>query len=180
MPKLHSIELLPDDEGAAAVTERWQALRDAGLPSQLDHQGDTNTPHVTLLEGRPVTDAHAEAAIDLLGPLLPVVAAVSGLLVLGDGQRVTLAWALDVPDAVTAAVLRLRERTDPPRHRGWLAHVSLARRLPRESLARALELAAPGGAELRLTGMRRWDPDAGERGETTDLEIASRHPPRQP
>ena len=37
MPRLHALELVPDDAGDAAVRRDWQALRDAGLPSQLDH-----------------------------------------------------------------------------------------------------------------------------------------------
>ena len=49
MPRLHALELLPDDDGEAAVRADWQALRDAGLPSQLDHAGETNTPHVTVV-----------------------------------------------------------------------------------------------------------------------------------
>ena len=37
MPKLHSLELVPDDEGRVAVRALWDALREAGLPSQADH-----------------------------------------------------------------------------------------------------------------------------------------------
>ena len=33
------LELLPDDAGRDAVLADWQALRDAGLRSQLDHRG---------------------------------------------------------------------------------------------------------------------------------------------
>ena len=39
MPRMHALELLPDEAGCDVVRRDWQALRDAGLPSQLDHRG---------------------------------------------------------------------------------------------------------------------------------------------
>ena len=50
MPRMHALELLPDDAGRDVVRRDWQALRDAGLPSQLDHRGATNSPHVTVAD----------------------------------------------------------------------------------------------------------------------------------
>ena len=49
MPRLHALELVPDDAGDHAVRRDWRALHDAGLASQLDHPAATNTPHVTVL-----------------------------------------------------------------------------------------------------------------------------------
>lgn len=158
MPRLHAFELVPDAAGREAVVAQWQALRDAGLRSQLDHRGATNTPHLTLLAA-PALPGDA-LAVDLLGRLLPVRVRAAGVLLLG-GARLTVARALDVDDAVLAAVLRLREAVADPQHRGWLPHVTLARRLPRAQAAAALDALGWDDVELVLTELRRWDPDAG-------------------
>lgn len=162
MPKLHSLELLPDDAGAAVVRRAWQALRDAGLPSMLDHTGGTNTPHVTVVEVPAISAADEDRAVELLGPLLPVEVSLTGLVLLG-GARLTLARLVEVPDEVVSAVLRLRAGMSGHAHPGWLPHATLGRRLPREDVARALaalDEVGVGATELRLTAMRRWDPDA--------------------
>jgi hypothetical protein len=149
---------VPDAAGRDAVLADWRALHEAGLPSQLDHPGATNTPHVTVLAApRLPPDERAAAA---LAPLLPVAARVSGLLLLG-GERVTVARAVDVDDAVVAAILGLRRGVADVQHRGWLPHVTLARRLPRSSLPSALAALGPADVELTLTELRHWNPDAG-------------------
>ncbi len=165
MPRLHALELLPDAAGEAAVRADWQRLRDAGLPSMLDHAGATNTPHVTVV-AVPVIDGDDEQrAVDLLAPLLPITAATSGLAVLG-GERLTLARLVEVDDAVHRAVLDLRAATRGHQHPGWLPHLTLARRLPRPDLQQAVDLVGPGATvttvttETTLTTLRRWDPDA--------------------
>ena len=159
---LHSLELLPDEAGRAAVLRDWQALRDAGLRSQLDHRGMTNTPHLTLVAA-PVIDAEAErVAADALAALLPVPVRTSGLLLLG-ARKLTLARVVDVDDALVAAVLRIRAAVAAPQHPGWLPHLTLARRLPRAEAQRAVEVLGHEDLELTLTELRRWDPDAGDR-----------------
>ena len=62
MPRLHAIELLPDDAGRDVVRRDWQALHDAGLPSQLDHRGTTNSPHVTVVAAPALTAADDQRA----------------------------------------------------------------------------------------------------------------------
>ena len=49
----HSLEVLLDDHGEAAVRSIWQALEDAGLPSQVRVKSPTNRPHVTLVAAQP-------------------------------------------------------------------------------------------------------------------------------
>lgn len=160
MPRLHALELLPDDAGRDAVRRDWQLLRDAGLPSQLDHPGATNTPHVTVVAAPALTPAHEEAARGLVGGLLPVEVSAAALAVLG-GTRVSLVRLVDVPDALVRAVLDLRAVVPDTQHPGWLPHVTLARRLPRADVARAVEALGHDDVVLRLTGLRRWDPDTG-------------------
>src|SRR3954453_7425517 len=115
MPRLHALELVPDDAGDAAVRRDWQALRDAGLPSQLDHTGGTNTPHLTLLALPAMDTAIETRAADLVGALLPVTVRVAGLAFLG-GDKVTVARLLDVSPGLTRAVLTLRDHADGERH----------------------------------------------------------------
>ena len=93
--------------------------------------------------------------------MLPPEVRVSGLAVLG-GQKVTLARLLDVPEPLTRAVLDLRAGLVDERHPGWLAHVTLGRRVPRSEVQRALDALGYDDVALTLTGLRRWDPDRGE------------------
>lgn len=160
MPRLHSLELLPDDAGLDAVRRDWRALRDAGLPSQLDHRGSTNTPHLTLVAAPALAPRDEERAAALVAPLLPVEVRAAGIALLG-GARVSLVRIVDVPDSLARAVLDLRADVADVAHPGWLPHVTLARRVRRADLATALELLGHEDVTLRLTGLRRWDPDAG-------------------
>ena len=161
MPRLHALELVADGAGEAAVRADWQSLRDAGLPSMLDHTGASNTPHVTVLALPSLSAADEERAVALLGGLLPVEATASGLVLLG-GRSPTLARTLDVADEVVRAVLDLRAASTGHQHLGWLPHLTLARRLPRTDLPRALEAIAAEPASVSLTSLRRWDPEARE------------------
>ena len=159
MPRMHTIELLPDAAGCDAVRRDWQALRDAGLPSQLDHHGTTNSPHLTLVAA-PAIEADAErSALDLVGPLLPAEVRVAGIGLLG-GARVTLVRLVDAPDPLVHAVLGLRARVTHVQHPGWLPHVTLARRLARADVPAALEALGHADAVLSMAAMRRWDPDS--------------------
>ncbi len=105
-------------------------------------------------------DAAVEASRRLLGPLLPLRVRVSGLLLLGGG-RVTLAHAVDVDDAALVAVLEVRSHVPEQQHAGWLAHVTLARRVPRERVQEAVDALGWADTVLCLVELRRWDPDAG-------------------
>jgi hypothetical protein len=161
MPRLHALELVPDEAGDAAVRRDWQVLRDTGLPSQLDHTSGTNTPHVTVL-ALPGIDATTEArALELVGAQLPVTVRVSGLAFLG-GDKVTVARLLDVPPTLARAVLDLRERAEGERHAGWLPHVTLGRRIPRAELPRVVDVLGYDDVALTLTALRRWDPERRE------------------
>jgi len=157
MPRLHALELVPDDAGDHAVRRDWQALYDAGLASQLDHPAPTNTPHVTVLALPAIDPAVESRATTLLGSLLPSAVRSSGLAVLG-GTKVTLVRLLDVPETLTRAVLDLRDAASGERHPGWLPHVTLARRMPRDQVQRAIDVLGYDDLELTLTALRRWDP----------------------
>ena len=163
-PPLHALELLPDEAGAASVRRSWTALHDAGLPSQLDHRGATNAVHVTVVAAPALTDEVVEAAARRLVPLLPLTVRLSGLLLLG-GSRVTLARAVEVDDDTLRAVLDVRSLVPGRQHPGWLPHVTLARRLPRDRVQQAgrrRDVGRRGGHPRRAAavGPRVGDRDA--------------------
>lgn len=160
MPRMHAIELLPDEAGAEVVRRDWQALRDAGLPSQLDHRGATNTPHVTVLAAPALRAEDEQVAARVLGPLLPRTVRAAGLALLG-GNRVTVVRLLDVDDDLVRAVLGVRAEVPDPQHLGWLPHATLARRVPRADVPAVLDVLGHADASISLAGLRRWDPDAG-------------------
>jgi hypothetical protein len=160
MPRMHALELLPDDAGCDVVRRDWQALRDAGLPSQLDHRGATNSPHVTVVAAPALRAEDEQRAVELVSALLPAQVRPAGVALLG-GARVSLVRLVDVPDALVRAVLDLRAAVADVQHVGWLPHVTLARRLERADVPAALEAVGHEDAVITLASLRRWDPDAG-------------------
>lgn len=160
MPKRHALELVPDEVGQEAVVRDWTALRDAGLPSQLDHRGATNSPHVTVVSATDLSDAPENLARVLLEPLFPVRVRSSGLLLLGE-ETLTVARALDVEDELIRAVLDVRAITPGKLKQGWLPHVTLARHVARSDLQRVLDVLGRDEVVFELVELRRWDPRAG-------------------
>jgi hypothetical protein len=160
MPRMHALELLPDDAGCDVVRRDWQALRDAGLPSQLDHRGATNSPHVTVLAAPALDGDDEQRATELVAPLLPAQVRASGIALLG-GTRVSLVRVLDVPDPLVRVVLDLRSQVRDVQHVGWLPHITLARRVDRADVGRAVEVLGHEDVVLTLASLRRWDPDSG-------------------
>ena len=151
---------MPDDAGQDLVRRDWQALRDAGLPSQLDHTGASNAPHVTVVAAAELPEDAVDVAKARLGSLLPVRARAAGILLLG-GERITVARAVDIDDDVVRRVLAVRVQVPDRQHVGWLPHVTLARKLDRADAQRAIDVLGYADVELRLTRLRRWDPDRG-------------------
>ena len=160
MPRMHALELLPDDAGCDVVRRDWQALRNAGLPSQLDHRGATNSPHVTVLAAPALDGDDEQRAAELVASLLPTQVRASGIALLG-GTRVSVVRVLDVPDPLVRVVLDLRSQVRDVQHVGWLPHVTLARRMDRADVGRAVEALGHEDVVLTLASLRRWDPDAG-------------------
>jgi 2'-5' RNA ligase len=149
-----SLELVPDDDGRAAVRALWEALREVGLPSQADHAAESNEVHLTVAEAEEL-DPDDERVAEV-GSLLPVVATVAGLVVLGSPRSAAVALLVVPPTEVVAAVARLPRRDARP----WVPHVTLARRLDRRDAGDAVATVRELPEELRFTGLRHWDPAA--------------------
>lgn len=168
MPKMHSIELLPDASSTASIRRSWQTLNTVGLPSMLDHTKASNAPHVTCIAVPEIGAQDEGLAAELFGPLLPISGELSGLVVLGGGKKVILARLVSMPDEVVAAVLKLRAATSGHSHLGWLPHVTLGRRIPRDQLGFALDAlhADAVGPErpqpIVWESLRRWNPETSE------------------
>ncbi|BDI23114.1 2'-5' RNA ligase family protein [Herbiconiux sp. L3-i23] len=152
-----SIELILDDDGDARVREGWRALADAGLPSQADHQGTSNAPHVTAAF---TTTPLAPFAVE--PPAGPVT--LGGVLLFPHRRGVVLGRAV----VVTADLLdwhrRLHASLPPdadvdPRTRpdAWTPHVTLARRIPADAVGRAVEVLAHDDLRIRFTSVRLWN-----------------------
>ena len=158
---LHALELLPDVAGQELIRREWQALADAGLPSQLDHPGATNAPHLTVVSASHLPDEALDVAKARLGSLLPVRARFAGLVLFGH-SRVTIARTVELEDDVVRRVLAVRVQVPHRRPTTWSPHLTLAGGVDRASVQHAVD-ALQGVADVTvlLTALRRWDPDAG-------------------
>lgn len=163
----HSIELLLDAASDAAIRAQWQALADAGLPSQVRVKSPTNRPHITLIAAERIT-ADVDDTLGALAGRLPLGCVIGAPLLFGTAT-ITLARLivpsselLDLHDEVYRRVLPFLAG-DPfghclPGH--WTAHVTLGRRFGAEQIGPAR--AAVGecaDVPARVVGMRRWDSD---------------------
>jgi 2'-5' RNA ligase len=162
---LAALEAVLDPDSDAAVRACWAALDEAGLPSQAQHKGATNAPHVTLVSAPAIGSAHLTVATAILVPTLPIELAVSGWAVFGDGSRYTLALLCAAPTAVVSAVEVLARAAGDPRAGAWVPHVTVARRVGADQLERAIGVvdgASLRPSALRLSGIRHWDPASGK------------------
>ena len=165
----HSIELLLDSRTDTAIRAAWQALADAGLPSQVQVKSATNRPHITLLAAQRISP-EVDEVLRGLAPRLPLDCVVGAHVVFG-GPRLTLA-RLIVPSAELLALhaevfrLALPHVTGQPfahcRPGHWTAHATLGRRLTAIEVGAALGLAEEVAPDLaaEVVALRRWDSDA--------------------
>lgn len=168
-----ALELSFTRESTAAVVAQWEALKAAGLPSQADHKSMTNAPHLTVVAATRVPDAAVLAARDAVGPLLPTRIVTRGLVLFGQGARVTVAHLVEPDAALAAAATRVRAVVPDVRHPVWTPHVTLARRVSRTVLPDVLDVlhATADPDELVCDRLRWWDP---EQGTIQDVAVGSR------
>jgi 2'-5' RNA ligase len=169
-PPVVSVELTLDPASDAAIRAGWAALHDAGLSSAGAHPSPSNRPHVSLAVRAAGPDARADDLRDALADAVagvPMRIRLSGLLLFPHDDRLVLAHAV-VPDAALLALHAAVDaaasgwgaalpRTGPGE---WSPHLTIARRLRRGDLPRALELLADHGPlEHDVVGdaIRIWD-----------------------
>lgn len=164
----HSIELLLDDDSDAAVRHQWQALADAGLPSQQRVTSATNRPHITLLAAQRI-GAGVDDVLRTLATEFPLQTVIGAPLVFG-GPRRTLA-RLVVPSSVLLELHARVYRSALPYLTGepyphcepghWTPHVTLGRRYAADEIGPALAIVNGPAGDLSapVVGLRRWDGD---------------------
>ena len=158
---LAALEAVLDPESDAAARACWAALDAAGLPSQAQHRGEANAPHVTLVSAPVIGAPHVTVARTLLGPNLPAGMTVAGWVVFGEGSRYTLALLGAGPAALVSAVDVLGRAVGDPRAGAWVPHVTVARRMGAGQLEQAMAVVDAAGLRpdrLVLSGVRHWDP----------------------
>lgn len=162
----HSIELLLDSHSDAAIRAIWQALAEAGLPSQVRITSSTNRPHVTLMAAQRIGEG-VDHLLRGLSDRLPIDCVVGAPLVFG-GPRLTLA-RLIVPSADLLAFHQEVYRLSLPYLVGepfahcapghWTPHATLGRRFTAVEIGSALAGVETVDVPARLVGLRRWDSD---------------------
>lgn len=163
---IQSVELQLDAAGDALVTELWQRLVDAGLPSQGRHRSPSNRPHITLV-AVPDLPAAAEAALaEVVAGRLPVEGTWGELTLFGSGPW-TVVWRVDPSPELLELHARVAEvcavppdQLTAPSH--WTPHVTLARRVAEADLPTLREVVGEpmaDAAHSRLVApvLRRWD-----------------------
>lgn len=108
------LSFTPADD--ARVRDAWVALQVAGLPSQADNaRGMVNAPHLSLVVAREIPPLVLERGA-CFASVLPCEVAVRGLIVLGEGPRVTVAYLAEPPAQLARDVNELRSATPALRH----------------------------------------------------------------
>ncbi len=163
-----SLELLLDARLDTAVRAQWQALQSAGLPSQGNHSGASNAPHITLAVAQQVP-AEIEDGVRALVAQVPVAVRLGGLLCFGrrDGRQILVRSVVMNPEllVVQAEAARLYQGlpgTDDLLTPGrWSPHVTLGRNFRPEQIGAAIEaLGYFGEQDGQAVALRRWDSDA--------------------
>lgn len=161
---VHSVELVFDPGTEAVIRDIWDALRDAGIPSQAP----ASRPHATLT----VAERIDPAVDELLSPLtsrFPMPCTIGAPLFFGRAKAVLA--RLVVPTAALLDVhAEVHSRCMPHLHPGpmsnalpdaWTAHVTMARRVVPAQMGRAVRIAGkPAEIKGAIVGLRRWDGNA--------------------
>lgn len=156
-----ALELSFAEADERAIREQWSALREAGLPSQAEHRSMTNAPHLTLVAARQIPEPVVRVAAERTS--VPTELTVRGLVIFGEGSRVTLAHLVEPSPGLAQVVAELRAGVPELRHPVWTPHVTLARRVPRTRVADAVAVltGCPPIRSLTANRLRWWDPAHG-------------------
>ncbi|WP_418005727.1 2'-5' RNA ligase family protein [Mycobacterium sp. PDNC021] len=161
---VHSVELLFDLDTEAVIRRAWDDLRETGIAAQ----SPAARPHATLCVAQQIDDTVLPVLAGLAGRF-PFPARLGATLVFGRAAGIVA--RLVVPSAelldLHAEVCRLSAphlRPGPMPHTNpgdWTPHVTLARRVPPDRLARALGIAGrPAEISASASGLRLWNGNA--------------------
>ncbi len=165
---VQSVELLLEHEAERGVVRVWEALSEAGLPSQARHTAPSNRPHTTLVALSDLAAETESAVAAAVRGRLPVDAVWGDVTLFGRGPWV-LVRLLEPSDGMRRLQAALAEACGVPDDslsspERWTPHVTLARRVVRADVDRAVALAtalaqreAPAGMRVVASAVRRWD-----------------------
>lgn len=161
-----SVELLLDRVAEEMVEEEWQALRTAGLPSELRSPPvGSHRPHLTLYAGTDIPAA-AELVLAELMRGLRLRVQLGAVMVFGPACGSYVLVHSVVP---SVGLLTLQQAVaeacdaEPNGHFAagcWTPHVTLARRMSADQVPAALAVlarCAGVGQPVEVTRCRRWD-----------------------
>jgi 2'-5' RNA ligase len=156
-----SVELLLDPGTDRSVREQWQRLAEAGLPSQAQHKGLSNRPHITVAAAARMAEQN-EPALRRAVAALPVSVRLGALACFGRNRFVLVRLVV-----ASSALLQLHQRVisvvgaDPTGHFApgrWSPHVTLGHRLDAEQVGAALQvLDGVHEQDAQAVQCRRWD-----------------------
>jgi hypothetical protein len=159
-----AVELLPDPESDAAVREQWRLLEHAGLPSRARHGSPSNRPHVTVVAVAALRPEAEEQIARACADRLPLDLRLGAPVIFGVDPVVLARLVIPTADlldlqAALARVVGVQpgSLTSPG---SWTPHVTIAHRLPRGDVARALQVLPVESIRLCFDAARRWDGDA--------------------
>jgi len=165
---VQSVELLLEPEAERGVVRAWEALSEAGLPSQARHAAPSNRPHTTLVALSDLAAETESAVAVAVRGRLPVDAVWGDVTLFGRGPWV-LVRLLQPSDGMRGLQAVLADACGVPADslcspERWTPHVTLARRVGRADVDRAVALAtalaqrdAPAGMRVVASAVRRWD-----------------------
>lgn len=118
----------------------------------------SNAPHLTLVAARAISAAVVDRAAGTT--ILPAELILRGLVLFGEGPRVTIAHLIEPDLELATLVTHLRRGVPQLRHPVWTPHVTLARRVPRARVGAALEVlyGCDPVRSVTATRLRWWDP----------------------
>jgi hypothetical protein len=170
---VQSVELLLDDGLDAAIRAQWQALAEAGLPSQARHTGPSNRPHVTLAVTTRTWSEPIERRLPAAAAAgLTLRVRLGGLIVFGAGPRHVLArlivpssGLLTLQAAIHDVIVEVPGAVAHSAPGEWTPHVTLARNMADLQFPGALAVlagASPSAPSVREpsgagVAVRRWD-----------------------
>jgi hypothetical protein len=161
---VHSVELVFDPDTEESVRHIWDALREAGIPSQAP----ASRPHVTLSVAERI-DPAVDEPLASLNDRFPLRCVVGAPLLFGRSQLILTRLIVPTVDLLSlhADVYRLslpHVHPDPMANSlpgQWTGHTTLARRVHGSGLGRALRAAGrPSEIKGSFVGLRRWDGNA--------------------
>ncbi|MEV5837870.1 2'-5' RNA ligase family protein [Nocardia sp. NPDC052112] len=161
---VQSVELLLDEVADAEIRRQWQLLADAGIPSLVGKNTESNRPHITVAVARQIWP-RIDHALDQL-TFRPIPIRLGGVLVFG--ARHPILVRMVVPSEQLLALQRrifavvspcpgIPANVQPDE---WTPHITLARRVPTQHLGEAIHaVARDRDFAATVVGIRRWDGD---------------------